>query len=78
MRRNGEPLAANTKLSCLMLLADRDFRRSDGIEVRAWRVSPIYSTERELELRQGVPALMRAFDRASTPFIVDINRPPVA
>lgn len=78
---NEEPpksFAPNTTLSCLMLLADREFRRTDGVHVHLWRVSPIYSAERELELREGVPALMRAFDRASVPFLVDIHRPPVA
>lgn len=72
-----EPLAPNTKLSCLMLLSKKSFKRSDGQKVKVYQVTPIHTSERDLEMTDGVPALMRAFDRADVPWIVDVDRPPV-
>lgn len=73
-----EPLGPNTDFTSLMLVAEKSFERSDGDIVQLYRVAPIYSDERELEIKEGAPALMRAFDRNSVPFIVDLQRPSVA
>jgi len=73
-----KPLAPNTKFTSLLLLAEKSFQRSDGRTVQLYRITPIYSDERDLELSEGAPALMRAFDRKSVPFVVDLNRPSVA
>jgi hypothetical protein len=71
------PLATNTGMSCLMLMANKSFTRSDGETVQLYQVTPIYADERELELREGLPVLMKAFDRADVPLIVDIQRKSV-
>ncbi len=74
---NGDPplpLGPNTGFSCWMLYAAHAFERSDGRTVPIYRVTPIYREERDLERQEGFPALMRAFDRNSVPFIVDPNR----
>ena len=73
-----EPLAPNTDFTSLMLVAEKSFKRSDGNIVQLYRIAPIYSDERELEIKEGAPALMRAFDRKNIPFIVDLQRPSVA
>jgi hypothetical protein len=73
-----EPLAPNTDFTSLLLVAEKSFKRRDGNLVQLYRVAPIYSDERDLEIREGAPALMRAFDRQSVPFIVDLQRPSVA
>jgi hypothetical protein len=68
------PLAPNTKLSTLMLVADKSFKRTDGKTIHLYRMMPLYTEERQLEIDEGLPALFRALDRNSIPFIVDINR----
>jgi hypothetical protein len=73
-----KPLGPNTSFTSLLMIAERSFRRTDGETVQLYRVVPIYTDERELELREGAPALMRAFDRNDVPFVVDLNRPSVA
>lgn len=72
-----QPLASNTQLSCLMLFAEQSFVRTDNETVQLFRVTPLYTEERELEMREGAPALFRAFDRRSVPFVVDIQRPSI-
>jgi hypothetical protein len=73
-----QPLSPGIKFTSMLLLAEQSFVRSDGQTVQLYRATPLYTEERELELREGAPALMRAFDRKSVPFIVDLNRPSVA
>lgn len=73
-----QPLAPNIRFTSLLLLAEKDFVRSDGRTVQVYRVSPLYTAERELEIQQGIPALLRAFDRQNVPFIVDLHRKSVS
>jgi len=70
-----KPLAPDTRMTCLLLLADGSFKRRDGKTVQLMRITPLYTEERDLELREGSPALMRKLDRAGVPFIVDVKRP---
>ena len=58
-------------------MAEKSFSRSDGNVVQLYRVMPIYSDERELEINGDAPALMRTFDHCSVPFIVDLERTSV-
>jgi predicted nucleic acid-binding protein len=60
------------------MIAEKSFQRTDGETVQLYRVVPIYTDERELEIREGALALIRAFDRHDVPFIVDLDRPSVA
>ena len=69
------PLAPNTQMTSLLIAAEKNFRRSDGETVQLYRMLPLYTGERELEIREGAPALLRAMDRNNVPYIVDINRP---
>jgi len=73
-----KPLGPNTNFTSLLMVAEKSFDRTNGDTVQLYRVVPIYTDERELELREGAPALMRAFDRNDVPFIVDLDRPSVA
>jgi hypothetical protein len=68
------PLAPSNTFTSLLLLAEFSFERSDGKTVHLYRVTPLYPDERELEMREGAPALLRAFDRRQVPFVVDVNR----
>ncbi len=73
-----KPLGPNTNFTSLLMIAEKSFERNDGETVQLYRVLPIYTEERDLEIREGAPALMRALDRNNVPFIVDLNRPSVA
>jgi hypothetical protein len=73
-----EPLAPNVKFTSLMLLAERQFAVGDGRIIQFYRLVPLYTEERVLEIEQGIAALMRAFDQFSIPFVVDLKRQNVA
>lgn len=73
-----EPLAPNVDFTCILLLAERHFVSADGGTIQLYRLSPLYTEERNLELSEGIPALMRAFDRHDVPFVVDLKRRNVA
>lgn len=73
-----KPLAPDTQFTCLLIIAEKSFLRKDGETVQLYRVVPLYTDERDLELREGAPALMRAFDRSDVPFVVDVGRRSVA
>jgi hypothetical protein len=66
------------RFDSMLLLADRNFQRKDGQIVQLYRLFPLYPGERELERRDGIAALMRAFDRHSIGFICDVKRRSVA
>ena len=51
---------------------------SKGEHLRFYRLVPLFTEERDLEIRQGLAPLMNAFDKESTPFIVDVRRKNVA
>lgn len=70
-----QPLAPNTKMTCLLMFADDSLTRKDGKKVQLFRIIPVYTEERDLEFRDGAAALMRKLDRHSVPFIVDLKRP---
>jgi hypothetical protein len=73
-----KPLGPNTNFTSLLMIAEKSFQRTDGETLQLYRVVPIYTDERELEISEGAPALIRAFDRRDAPFIVDLDRPSVA
>lgn len=72
-----KPLAPNTRFSALLLLAEKSVVSQDGKVIQLYRITPLYPEEYDLERREGSPVLMRALDRASIPFHVDLNRPSV-
>ncbi|MCL4855087.1 MAG: suppressor of fused domain protein [Bryobacteraceae bacterium] len=73
-----ETLAPHLKFTAFLLLAEMSHGFSNGEQLALFRVTPLYPEEVQLEKREGVAALMRAFDRHSTPFIVDGDRENVA
>lgn len=71
------PLGPGTQFTSILLLAEKQFDHDDGVTAQRYRMVPLYTEERDLAMKQGTPALLRAFDRASVPFIVDVARPRV-
>lgn len=59
-------------------MADRSFTSRDGREIYLYRLTPLYTEERQLEIDQGIAALMHAFDKYDVPSVVDLTRPNVA
>ena len=78
-----EPFAPNTKLSCLMLLANpsefgRWTRPDDGAEVVFYDLFGLYTQVRDLELREGLGELLHRFQSRFISKVLDPHRPNVA
>ena len=77
-----QPLASNTKLSCLLLLLEPDpfgtLRTVDGRLIRFYMVYPIYTEERDLERSEGIRRLVELFQEHSIDTVVDLDRLNVA
>lgn len=72
------PIAPGVPFTSMLVLAEHHFQTDQGATLQLYRLTPLHTDERELEIRSGLPALMNAFDRNSTPFIVDVKRRSVA
>ena len=82
---NGEPpqpLAPNTRLSCLLVLEDLSpagrVQIEDGRSIMFYGVYPIYAEERDLERQRGVMALLTRFASDATLKVVDLRRTNLA
>jgi len=73
-----EPLSPGLKFTSLFLMAERKVELGDGRTIQLYRLTPLYTVERNLEIKKGLPALLRAFDKADMPFVVDLTRKSVA
>jgi hypothetical protein len=76
-----EPLAPNTALSCVLLIAD--FAGCNPLRVRdkqihVYTLVPIYAEKRDLESEHGVRELLRRLEQAGVTAIVDVCRMNVA
>jgi len=72
-----EPIASNTRFNSMLMLIDRKME-IQGRTVQLYRLMPLYPEERELELKKGIGALLRAFDAKGTPMVIDMKRRNVA
>ena len=73
-----QPLAPGCPFTGWLLRAERDFVSRDGRKIQLYRLTPIYTEERALELQKGIAALLRAFAKRGVPFVVDLKRRNVA
>lgn len=73
-----QPFANGIPFTSMLLMAEFSTMTSKGEHLRFYRLVPLFTEERDLEIRQGLAPLMNAFDRESTPFIVDVHRKNVA
>jgi hypothetical protein len=73
-----EPLARNTRLSCLMLLHERReagvVRCRDGRAVTLYSLVPLYTEERDLERSEGIASLFDRLQAHGVSFVVDPER----
>lgn len=72
------PLAPGLMFTSVLLMANQSFTSRDGRTIYLYRMMPLYTEERVLELNDGIAALMRAFDKLEISSVVDLNRPNVA
>lgn len=72
-----EPIAPGSSFTSMLLLAERHVQVSEREKIQLYRLIPLYSEERNLEITFGISSLMRAFDNHETPFVFDPNRPNV-
>lgn len=82
---NGEPplpFAANTQLSCMLLIADfanwSPVEISRDKQVHFYTLIPLYAEERDYGSQHGVLELLRRFDQHDVTTIVDVSRVNVA
>jgi len=73
-----QPFANGIPFTSMLLMAEFSTMTSKGEHLRFYRLVPLFTEERDLEIRQGLAPLMNAFDKESTPFIVDVHRKNVA
>lgn len=73
-----QPFAPKIKFTSMLLLADKQLESETGKTIKLYRMAPLYTEERQLEIDKGIAALMRAFDKHNVPFIVDLKRKNVA
>jgi len=77
-----QPLAPNTKLSCMMCVMDYSsfgyLQLPDFRPVNFFGVYAIYTEERDLEKEKGTQHLIELFQQHNIPLHVDLQRPNVA
>jgi hypothetical protein len=73
-----QPLAPNTKLSCLLLLRETGEEGTvacqDGRQVALYSLIPLYTEERDLEMAQGIRGLFQALQSRGVSFVVEPGR----
>lgn len=77
-----QPLAPNLQMTCMMLAANESFSTMAGHTVRntvqLYHLQPLYTEEREMEIKDGLEALLDAFDENLIGRIFEADRPNVA
>ena len=72
-----EPIAPNSPFTSMLLLAESEAKLTDRT-VQIYRMFPLYPEERQLEIDQGIPALLQAFDKKGIAMIYAHDRPNAA
>jgi hypothetical protein len=77
-----EPLAPNTKLTCLLAMTEESafgaLTLPGGRNVVFYTLFPLYTEERDLEKEKGTPHLIRLYQKHGISQVVDVQRPNVA
>ncbi len=73
------PLGPNTKQTCLFMIPDfanldSPFQKPDGSPVHFFTVVPLYTEERDYELKHGMDAFFKQFVDQKVPMTVDLDR----
>ena len=76
------PLGPNTKQTCLLLLANLGdwgpLSVEGGKKVQIYTVVPIYTEERDFEIKNGILPLLQRLQESGFTSVVDVNRLNVA
>ena len=73
-----EPFAPNTPFTSMLLVAEKSFVSREGFTIQLYRLTPLFTEERDLEIREGLESLFEAFTRHDVSMVVDVKRSNVA
>jgi hypothetical protein len=73
-----KPLAPHLPFTCLLFLAEQSLAARDGRKIQLYRMMPLYTEERNLEIRKGIDALLTAFAQQGIALVVAPRRRNVA
>lgn len=77
-----QPLAPNTRLSCLLLIREDGEAGTvlcqDGRQIALYSFLPLYTEERDMEIAQGIVPLFKALEAGEVSFVVDPSRASAA
>jgi hypothetical protein len=69
-----QKIAPDAQFTAMMLAAKSEMCCANGRLIQFYTLVPLYPEERELEVKQDLPTLMRAFDRHGISDVVDLHR----
>ncbi len=69
-----EGIAPHLRFDSFLIMADKEFKDSYGKKIELSRLVPLHPEERELEHRDGLPALLVALDDANVSLTVEPQR----
>jgi hypothetical protein len=69
-----KPLAPGVAFTSVLLINTEEISCSNGVNVQIFQMLPIYTEERNLEIAEGLPALLNALDRSNISWVFDPNR----
>lgn len=77
------PLGPNTKQTCLLMVPNFSnlnppLQTTDGRQINFFTVVPLYTEERDYELKHGMRPFFEQIAKHGVPFTVDLNRPNFA
>jgi hypothetical protein len=73
-----KPLAPQLPFTCFLFLAEQSLVARDGRKIQLYRMMPLYTEERNLEIRKGIDALLTALEKQGIALVADPKRRNVA
>ncbi|WP_425615241.1 suppressor of fused domain protein [Anatilimnocola sp. NA78] len=74
---NGDPpesVAPGVPYTAFLLINVEEITCVDGKKIQLFQLLPLYTEERQLEIRDGLPALLTTLDRNNISWVVDLKR----
>jgi hypothetical protein len=68
------PIGPDLKFTNFLLMNDQDVRRSGKLPINLYRLVPLTTAERQLEMDKGLPELLTSLDAASVSMTVEPDR----
>ena len=82
MEEPPKPFARGVKFSSMLLITTESpsnmVEHSDGTRTALYNLMPLFESERQFEKKNGIPALLQAFQENKVSKVVNLKREPVA